>query len=131
MSENYLTPLMLGSPIVKDHSGKGLAEGMLSCTRDFGIDDNQLEGIGVDGQYIHLGVKKHMLQLMDVNYVSSPDGLDKWVTSIWEPSHSINLGDHDIREMQIFSWLKRTTSIVGSISSSLNIGKGLEQLQVT
>ena len=57
ISENFLTPLMLGSLVVKDHSAKGLAQGMLSCIREFGIEDNQLEGIGVDGQYIDLGVK--------------------------------------------------------------------------
>ena len=48
---------MLGSSVVKDHSAKGLDQGMLSCARDFGVEDNQIEGIGANCQYIHLGVK--------------------------------------------------------------------------
>ena len=60
--------------------------------------------------------------------MSSVEKLDKWVKAVCEPSHNINLADHDIREMQIFSWLVRITNTVGSISSSLNIGKELEQM---
>ena len=128
ISENFLTLLMLGSPVVTDHSAKGLAQGMLSCARDFGVEENQIEGIGVDGQYIHLGVKKQLMKLMDVNNILSTDDLNKWVTAIWEPSHNINLADHDISEMQVFSWLTGIINIVASISSSLNIGKSAEDL---
>jgi len=38
---------MLKSPVVKDHSAKGLAQGMLSCSKDFGVENNQVEGIGI------------------------------------------------------------------------------------
>ena len=58
----------------------------------------------------------------------STNDLNKWITVNWEPSHNINLADHEILEMQIFSLLTRITNIIASISSSLNIGKGLEQM---
>ena len=48
---------------------------------------------------------------MDVNYMSSTNDLDQWVTAIWDPSHNIKLADHDIHEMQICSWLTRITVV--------------------
>ena len=101
---------------------------MLSCKRYFGIRDSQLEGIGVDGQYIHLDGQYILVKLMEVNYVSSAEELDKWVAAVRELSHNINLPDHDIHKIQIFYWLVRITNTLGSISSSINIGKGLEQV---
>ena len=73
---------MLGSSVVKDPSAKGLDQGMLSCARDFGVEDNQIEGIGANCQYIHLGVKKYLIKQMDMNNMLSTDDLNKWVKTI-------------------------------------------------
>ena len=62
--------------MAKDHSAKGLAQEILSCARDFGVEDNQVEGIGADGQYIHLGAKKQLIKQLDVNNMLSTDDLN-------------------------------------------------------
>ena len=33
--------------MVKDHSAKGLAQGILSCARDFSVEDNKVQGIDI------------------------------------------------------------------------------------
>ena len=45
----------------------------------------------------------------------------------WDPSHSINRADHEICEMAIFNWLNQLIKLIGDVTSTINIGKGLEQ----
>ena len=56
------------------------------------------------------------------------EDLDEWFTVMWDPSHNINRTDHHIRKIPIFQWLNDTIKLIGEISSTLNIGKGLEQM---
>ena len=127
LSSDFLAPLMLGSSVVKEHDAIGLAASMLKELREYGATDSQLEGVAVDGQYIKLGIKRRLLEQMDVEEMEHDD-LCEWFTVMWDPSHNINRADHHIREMPIFKWLNETIKLIGDISSTLNIGKGLEQM---
>ena len=55
--ENPLSgPVFLVFPPIKDHKADGLACQMLDVLHQAGIDDKQLSGFGIDGQYIKMGV---------------------------------------------------------------------------
>ena len=56
LSGNFLCPVLLVFPPIKDHKADGLACQMLDVLHQAGIDDMQLSGFGVDGQYIKMGV---------------------------------------------------------------------------
>eukprot|EP00794_Sanderia_malayensis_P004949 gene4949-5598_t len=127
LSSDFLVSIMLGSSVVKEHDAIGLATSMLKEFREFGATDSQLEGVAVDGQYIKLGIKRRLLEQMNVEGMQH-EYLSEWFTVMWDPSHNINRADHYIREMPIFKWLNDTIKVIGDISSTLNIGKGLEQM---
>ena len=57
LSQNLLVPLMLDVPIVKEYDAEGLAKMVKQILNEDGADDEQLEGIGWDGEYIKKGVK--------------------------------------------------------------------------
>ena len=126
ISEPFLVPIMLNLPPVKEHNAIALADQILQGVRAMGVSDDQIEGLGVDGQYVKLGVKKQLVQKLEVPGLSSAK-LQDWITEIWEPAHNINLADHDVRDMAMFDWLVRATNQVGDITEILGIGKGLEQ----
>ena len=126
ISEPFLVPIMLNLPPVKEHNAIALADQILQGVRAMGVSDDQIEGLGVDGQYVKLGVKKQLVQKLEVSGVSSVQ-LQGWITEIWEPAHNINLADHYVRDMSMFDWLVHATNEVGDITEVLGIGKGLEQ----
>ena len=127
LSENFLCPIQLAVPHVTDHSVEGLANQMLGVIHEAGIDDTQLSGFGVDGQYIKLGVLTKLIEKLNVGETDTKK-LKGWVLCTWEPAHNINLTDLEIRDMQVFDWLVRFTNVIKEVTGLLNIGKGLEQM---
>ena len=126
LSEPLLTPVMLELPPVVDHTADGLSSQMLHFFHEAGVEDSQLEGVGVDGQYIKLGVVKKLISKLVVDGFTE-EQLHHWIFETWDPSHNINKADEEIRNLTIFEWLVTFTNVVGDITQTLSIGKGLEQ----
>ena len=126
LSKPLLDSVMLEMPPVIDHTADGLSTQMLDLFHGAGVEDSQLEGVGVDGQYIKLGAIKKLISKLDVDGYSE-DQLQNWIFVTWDPSHNLNKADEEIRQLQIFDWLVSFTNDVGDITRTLGIGKGLEQ----
>ena len=126
LAEAFLNPVMLELPPVVDHTAEGLSDQMLALMRDAGCHDSQLEGVGVDGQYIKMGVIKLIISKLNVEGYTE-EQLSDWVFETWEPAHNLNKADEEIRKLPIFEWLVRFTFNVGEVTRILGIGKGLEQ----
>ena len=126
LTQDFLVPIMLDIPTVKDHSAAGLAISAKETFISFGFADNMLEGIGVDGEYIKKGVKTKLLELLEIEDWSESEK-DQWITAIWEPAHQLELTTKDVRNSTTFEWLENIISVISDITNLLNIGKGLEQ----
>ena len=72
LSESFLVPVCLEVPPVTEHSIPALAKVAKSVLNSFGVEDRQLEGIAVDGEYVRKGIKEKLLEELDV-----PDMDDK------------------------------------------------------
>ena len=128
MSESFLVPVLLETPPVKDHTAVGLAVQVKQAVNEAGVEDHQIQGGGVDGQYILMGVWDKLLDLLELGDEGMTiEDLRNWVCVIWEPAHNINLADGDVRNLAFFDWLVQLTSCVGDVTATLGIGKGLEQ----
>ena len=127
LSEPFLIPIMLEVPPVIDHTADGLSSQLLYLIHDAGVEDSQLEGMGVDGQYIKLGATRKLVSKLEIDGYTEDD-LQKWIFQTWEPAHNLNKADEEIRKLQIFDWLETFTNEVGEITRILGIGKGLEQV---
>ena len=60
LSQDFLKPMMLDVPSVPNLTAAGLAESAKEVFNDAGLRDEQLEGIGWDGEYVKKGVKKNL-----------------------------------------------------------------------
>ena len=127
LSEHFLCPILLDVPHVKDHTADGLAAQMLDVLHQAGVDDSQVSGFGVDGQYIKMGVLPKLIGMIDIEE-KDMDKLKGWILQTWEPAHNLNLADEEVRGRQDFQWLVRFTNIIKEVTGLLNIGKGLEQM---
>ena len=126
LSEPFLCPIHLNVPHVTDHTADGLAEQMLGVLHEAGVEDSQISGFGVDGQYIKMGVLNKLLNKLNLPE-SDISKLSGWILQTWEPAHNLNLADQEIREKPVFDWLVRFINIIKEVTGLLNIGKGLEQ----
>ena len=52
MTESFLVHVLLATPPVKDHTALGLAEQVKGVVTGAGVVDGQVQGGGMDGQYI-------------------------------------------------------------------------------
>ena len=127
LSQSFLVPVMLELPPVLDHTADGLASQMLTLFHNAGAEDSQLEGIGVDGQYIKLGAVKKLISKLAIDGYTE-EQCQRWIFQIWEPAHNLNKAEEEIRNLPIFQWLDTFINEVGEITKILSIGKGLEQV---
>ena len=126
LTNDLLVPLMLEVPPVHNHSAEGLAESAKEVFSNAGLSDNQLEGLGWDGEYIKKGVKNKLVKILEISDMTDEEKTD-WITEVWKPAHQIELTTKDARNMDIFEWLEDHIKIINDITTILNIGKGLEQ----
>ena len=126
LSQNFLFPVILALPTVQDHSAEGLTLNVKEIFNSYGLADDMLEGIGVDGEYIKKGVKTKLLELLDIDD-RTDDEKDLWITAVREPAHQLELTTKDVRKSESFEWLEHQITVISDITDLLNIGKGLEQ----
>ena len=79
LSQNFHFTVMLALPTVQDHSAEGLALNVKEVFNNYGLANEMLEGIGVDGEHIKKGVKTKLLELLDIDDWTD-DEKDLWIT---------------------------------------------------
>ena len=114
LGSNLVEALMLDVPVVRHHDVESLAVYVKDVFTNSGCEDEQFEGMGVDGEYIKKGVKRKFIEMIEIENMNTEEK-DLWLTARWEPAHQLELTTKDIRKLYAFVWL------------DLNIGKGLEQ----
>ena len=91
LSEPLLKPVFLAMPVTRHHDGESIATQMLSIMDQYLADvEEQVQSICNDGQYIHLNIKKHMMELRKELQDKS-----EWILFSHDPAHRINLGSND------------------------------------
>ena len=97
-SDEPLQPLILKTPVVKSHTGKGVADSITDVTDKF-VTAEQFKGGSFDGQYFHLGVNK----LLDAHYdVKAKYDVD--------PMHRAGTVDLHLRKEKSSGWIVSMTS---------------------
>ena len=121
-----MQPMMLDVPTVPVLTAQGLASTALEVFRDSGFTDDQLEGMGWDGEYIKKGVKDKLLDILEIEGMTKDD-MKEWVTEVWEPAHQLELVTKDVKSDNTFEWLTDHIQVLNDTATILGIGKGLEQ----
>ena len=114
-----LQPVYVGQPVVKQHSGKGVALSIKNGLDIFGIVSTQLEGSSHDGQYFHLSVPEEIRTLYE---------LDSRFVSTADPLHRAGTVDTHIRKDPTFEWMVKIFSTCKEIFNKFNWGKNHEML---
>ncbi len=118
-AEELLQPIYIGQPIVKDHTGQGVASSIKDGLDKFGILSVQLEASSHDGQYFHLSVPEALCKLYD---------LDNRFVSTIDPLHRAGTVDTHIRKENTFQWMVKTFSTCKELYNKFNWGKNYEFL---
>ena len=113
-SDQPLQAMILKTPVVKSHTGKGVTENITHVTDQF-ITADQFRGGSFDGQYFHLGVHK----LLDTHYdVTAQYDVD--------PMHRAGTVDLHLRKEKSSGWIVSMTSHIGKAFKAVNYGKLFE-----
>ena len=113
-SEQPLQAFILGTPVVKKHSGRGVTDNITAVTDEY-IDADQFRGGAFDGQYFHLGVHK----LLDEHYqVKGHYDVD--------PMHRAGTVDLHLRKENNSGWIVSMTTEIGKAFKTVNYGKLFE-----
>lgn len=112
-SPQLLVAFFISIPVVKQHTGKGVAENIWRETDEY-IEPAQYKGISVDGQYFSL----HVPELMDEHYgaVGHHD---------WDPMHKAGL--RDLKARKESKWLNDMTELITRSFKLVNWGKMFEE----
>ena len=126
LGSNLVEALMLDVPVVRHHDVESLAVYAKDVFTNSGCEDEQFEGMGVDGEYIKKGVKRKFIEMIEIENMNTEEK-DLWLTARWEPAHQLELTTKDTRKLDAFVWLETMIENLNEITKLLNIGKGLEQ----
>ena len=116
-SEVFLQAVYIGQPVVKNHSGFGVAESIKDGLDKFKIVGEQLEALSHDGQYFLLSMPdglKHLYNLPD-QFISTLD-----------PRHRAGTVDVHIRNDATFEWMNKVLLICKDLYNKFNWGKNYE-----
>ena len=86
-----LKPVFLAMPVARVHDGLGLAK-QINSILDGYLDDieEQVQSFNHDGQYVHLNIKKHIMELR-----RGFKDKAEWILFSHDAAHRINLGSND------------------------------------
>ena len=99
----------------------GLAETAKSTLNEFGILDNQVQGLGWDGEYVKKGVKKAFISKHNVECMN----LRERRMSDWSVGACSSDWMNDCMKMPCFMWLTEYIKNVNTKIETLNIEKEL------
>ena len=126
LSQPLIVPVFLDLPPVQQHDIASLAKLSKSALEKFGVEDKQVEGIAVDGEYVKKGIKDKIIAELDISDMD-PTELGEWITVIWDPAHELELAVKDVRKEDIFEWMENYIKQINEATELLNISKGLQQ----
>ena len=119
-----MKPVFLAMPVTRAHDGHGLAEQILSILDGY-IDDvvEQVQTFNHDGQYVHLNIKKHIMEIRR-GFVDKSE----WMFFSHDPAHRINLGSNDASKdnrdgSRKAGSLQETFELVQKINKHVTYGK--------
>lgn len=116
---NLFNCIYLEHNFVKDYTGKGLTTSILNTCNKFGFDAlflrNSLVGMAFDGQYIQLGVQKHMKEELVLKDIS--------VT--WDIMHRIELAE---KHSYIPDVIQKGHNLINEAMKEFSTGKKYELL---
>ena len=113
LSQPLLVPLCLEVPAVTELDAVGLARLSKDVLNNAGAEDTQLEGIGVDGEYVKKGFKAKLIEMLEVPGFTLDDK-DRWFTMVWEPAHELELAVKDVRKEGTFVWLDQHIKLINN-----------------
>ena len=104
---------------VQDFTGKGLTESILNTCHKFGFDSNflrnNLVGMAFDGQYIKLGVEKHMKKELVLEDLSVS----------WDIMHRIELAE---KHSAVPELIQKGHTLIDEVMKEFSTGKKYELL---
>ena len=118
-SSSLVSIIYLGQPIVKSHTGEGVANSIVEELVKYDVVPEQLESGSFDGQYFHLKVPRHLTDKLSL----FPQFL-----CTWDPLHKVGVIENHIRKDQEFSWLVDLTTTLQQIYKKFNWGKIYQSL---
>ena len=118
-AEELLQPIYIGQPVVKDHSGQGVASSIKDGLDKYGIVSVQVEASSHDGQYFHLSVPEALCKLYN---------LDNRFVSTIDPLHRAGTVDTHIRKDVTFQWMVKIFASCKELYNKFNWGKNYELL---
>eukprot|EP00918_Siedleckia_nematoides_P087346 GHVU01192160.1.p1 GENE.GHVU01192160.1~~GHVU01192160.1.p1 ORF type:complete len:694 (-),score=76.10 GHVU01192160.1:1255-3336(-) len=141
LAEGELRCIMLRNAVVElgDGTAPGLAKMVLSAAATILPDEEQrgrVAAAAFDGQYIVMGVAKHMRMRIG--------GTPQWVTCQWDPAHRLELVVTDCVEdrdgtdalyrdgtdaLYSVGWLREVSTTVQGALSRFQYGQGFEELK--
>ena len=116
-ADDLLQYIFLGLPVVKVHTGEGVAQSIIS---EFEISAEQFRGGSFDGQYFHLSVPNVL------NADFGTKGKDASVHYDYDLMHKAGLVDTHIREDDNFKFLNKVTEVVAAVFKNFNWGENYE-----
>ena len=125
LSQDFLKPMMLEVPPVPNLSACGLACTAKEIFNDAGFLDDQLKGIGWDGEYIKKDAKKKLLEILECDMTMTEK--EDWISEVWEPAHQLELANKYVKGDELFVWFIDVVNVINDCTVVLGIGKGLEQ----
>ena len=126
--DNLVTTFFVGNPVVRDHTGLGLAKSVASTIEKVVITTNmpsQIVSAGTDGQYFKLGVLKHLKEII---------GLRKCFFT-WDPAHRLMLARGEVRGAKVgdnqkdqFTRLSKLLGMMEAFLKYVKYGKKFKNL---
>ena len=125
--EQMIQSFVIAAPVVKNHSGDGLAEELCRSLTKVGVThSDKLAAVCMDGQYHHNRVPEKLfkrLNATDPRFDTAPS-----VVVLWDGAHLLNLAEDDARRADGCAWVGKAISQVTAITKRYTVGKGLERL---
>ena len=116
-AENLFQVAYVGTPVVKDHTGYGLATTWKDSLDSKSIVGKQIVGWSTDGQYINLDTTRPLQNMHP----------DCHVELTWDPLHLAGLADAHL-DKEEFEWLSSNVEVCQDLYNKFNWGKSYEEL---
>lgn len=106
--------LMSGVPPLSGEDGIEVTKTLKSGLSSLNISDNELSkrmvGGAFDGEYVHLNVKKHLMDSLLISEESRD-----WYSFQWDPAHILELAEKDAKKSE-----NRTQNSVGNVVNTIS-----------
>ena len=116
-AENLFQVAYVGTPVVKDHTGYGLATTWKDSLDSKSIVGKQIVRWSTDGQYINLDTTRPLQNMYP----------DCHVELTWDPLHLAGLADAHL-DKEEFEWLSSDVEVYQDLYNKFNWGKSYEEL---